>query len=107
MPGCIVVDNDLEFAGQVLDEWAYRHGVKLHFIRPGKPVDNCYIESFNGKFRNECLNEHWFVNIPGAREIIENWRMVYNEVRPHSSLGGMTPAEFAKRQAVKILINST
>jgi len=106
-PKCIVVDNGPEFAGQALDEWAYRYGVKLHFITPGKPVENCYIESFNGKFRNECLNEHWFVNIPGAREIIENWRIVYNEVRPHSALGGITPAEFAKSQAVKILINST
>jgi putative transposase len=98
-PKCIVVDNGPEFAGKVLDEWAYRRGVQLHFITPGKPVENCYVESFNGKLRNECLNENWFLNITEAREIIENWRIDYNEVRPHSSLGGMTPTEFAKCRA--------
>ena len=69
----------------------------LDFIRPGKPQQNGYVESFNGKFRDECLNEHWFADVAEAREIIEEWRVDYNEVRPHSSLNNMTPAEFAAR----------
>jgi len=95
-PKMIVMDNGPEFTGKALDEWAYRRGVKLHFIRPGKPTENAYIESFNGKFRDECLNEHWFTSIPHARDVIEGWRLDYNEVRPHSSLGNLTPAEFAR-----------
>lgn len=70
--------------------------MKLHFIRPGKPTENASIESFNGKFRDECLNEHWFVGLDHAREVIEAWRVDYNEVRPHSALGNLTPAEFAR-----------
>lgn len=97
LPKILVVDNGPEFAGKVLDEWAYRKGITLHFIRPGKPVENCYVESFNGKFRDECLNEHWFVNLSHAREMVESWRIDYNEVRPHSSLGNLSPAEFARR----------
>jgi putative transposase len=97
LPGTIVVDNGPEFAGRALDEWAYRRGVKLHFIRPGKPVENAYAESFNGKFRDECLNEHWWHGLREAKETIERWRIDYNEVRPHSSLGNATPAEFARR----------
>jgi len=92
----IVVDNGPEFAGRFLDEWAYRNKVELHFIEPGKPVENCYIESFNGKFRDECLSEHWFLHLPHAREVIEAWRVDYNEVRPHRSLGNLTPAESAR-----------
>ena len=69
--------------------------MKLHFIRPGKPVENAYIESFNGKFRDECLNEHWFVGLDHAREVIEAWRLDYNDVRPHSALDNLTPAAFA------------
>ena len=80
----------------MLDEWAYRRSVTLNFIRPGKPVENAYIESFNGRFRDECLNEHWFLTIAHAREEIENWRIEYNTERPHSSLGNVTPEEFAK-----------
>ena len=94
-PARIVLDNGPEFTGQQLDRWAYEHRVELAFIQPGKPVQNAFVESFNGTMRNECLNEHWFLNLTDAREIIENWRIDYNLNRPHSSLGGMTPTEFA------------
>ena len=83
-------------AGRTLDAWAYARGVTLCFIRPGKPVENAYIESFNGKFRDECLNEHWFVSVADAKAIIETWRVDYNTVRPHSSLADRTPDQFAK-----------
>ena len=96
LPEVITIDNGPEFAGRVLDEWAYRKGVKLSFIRPGKPMENAYIESFNGRFRDECLNTNWFINLKHAREIIEEWRKDYNEVRPHSSLKGATPREYAE-----------
>jgi putative transposase len=95
LPASITVDHGPEFEGQVLDAWAYARGVRLSFIRPGKPVENAYIESFNGKFRDECLNEHWFVNIAHARRVIESWRIEYNTERPHSSLGDRTPVEYA------------
>lgn len=94
-PESISVDNGPEFAGRVLDEWAYSKGVRLRFIRPGKPVENAYVESFNGKFRDECLNEHWFASLAEARVLIEAWRREYNLERPHSSIGNATPAEFA------------
>ena len=99
LPMSITVDNGPEFDGQVLDKWAYRRAVQLSFIRPGKPNENAYIESFNGKFRGECLNEHWFLSLAHARTIIEDWRIEYNTERPHSSLGNLTPAEFAKALA--------
>jgi putative transposase len=95
LPASITVDHGPEFEGQVVDAWAYARGVRLSFIRPGKPVENAYIESFNGKFRDECLNEHWFVNIAHARRVIENSRIEYNTERPHSSLGDRTPVEYA------------
>ena len=95
LPQSITVDNGPEFDGKVLDQWAYRTGVQLSFIRPGKPNENAYIESFNGKFRDECLNEHWFISLAHARSIIEAWRIEYNTERPHSSLGNRTPHEFA------------
>jgi putative transposase len=95
LPLSITVDHGPEFEGQVLDEWAYRRGVKLNFIRPGKPVENAYVESFNGRFRDECLNEHWFLTMAHAREVIERWRIEYNTERPHSSLGDVPPEEFA------------
>jgi len=95
LPKSITVDNGPEFDGQVLDKWSYRRGVQLSFIRPGKPNENAYIESFNGKFRDECLNEHWFLSRAHARSFIEAWRIEYNIERPHSSLGNRTPAEFA------------
>ena len=95
VPEVLVADNGPEFAGQALDVWAYEQAVKLHFIEPGKPVQNAFIESFNGRMRDECLNEHWFLSLGEARETIEAWRKDYNEVRPHTSLGNRTPQEFA------------
>ena len=95
-PKVITVDNGPEFSGRALDEWAHRNGVKLDFIRPGKPVENAYIESFNGKLREECLNLHWFKTIEEAKEKIESWRVDYNEHRPHSALNDQTPSEFAE-----------
>ena len=94
-PRLIVCDNGPEFTGRALDAWAYRTGVKIQFIRPGKPVENAYAESFNGKFRDECLNEHWFLDMHDARTKIETWRVDYNEVRPHSSLANATPKEYS------------
>ena len=95
LPEAITIDNGPEFAGKALDEWAYRKGVKLNFIRPGKPIENAYAESFNGRLRDECLNTNWFLNLKHARDIIEDWRRDYNEVRPHSSLNNLTPMEYA------------
>ena len=101
LPQSITVDNGPEFDSKVLDQWAYRTGVQLSFIRPGKPNENAYIESFNGKFRDECLNEHWFISLAHARRIIEAWRIEYNTERPHSSLGNRTPQEFAADRTKK------
>jgi len=95
LPNVITTDNGPEFTGRALDEWAYRKGVQLNFIRPGKPIENAYAESFIGRLRDECLNENWFMNLKHARDIIEDWRKDYNEVRPHSSLNGMAPMEYA------------
>lgn len=94
LPEIITVDNGPEFAGKALDEWAYRRGIKLSFIRPGKPIENAFIESFNGRLRDECLNTNWFLSLKHARTVIEEWRRDYNSVRPHSSLGGRSPEEF-------------
>jgi len=94
-PEAIVIDNGPEFVSQVVDQWAYENGVQLHFITPGRPMENGYIESFNGKFRDECLNENWFLNLEDARRKIAEWKWDYNHVRPHSALGYMTPMEFA------------
>ena len=96
LPQRIVLDNGPEFAGRTLDAWAYARGVDLCFIRPGKPIENAYVESFNGKFRDECLNEHWFVSLADAKHLIEAWRVDYNTVRPHSALNGRTPEQFAR-----------
>jgi putative transposase len=98
-PDVLLTDNGPEFTGKALDQWAYEHQVRLQFIEPGKPMQNGYIESFNGKFRDECLNEHWFASVDEAGEIIEEWRLDYNECRPHSSLENMTPEEFAQLAA--------
>lgn len=97
LPGEIVVDNGPELTSQALDQWAHERGVRLRFIEPGKPVQNAHVESFNGRLRDECLNENWFTSLADARATIEDWRRDYNEVRPHSSLGGLTPNEFAVR----------
>jgi putative transposase len=94
-PGSLLTDNGPEFAGLALERWAHDHQVHHRFITPGKPAQNGYIESFNGKLRDECLNEHEFITLPHAKELIENFREDYNQLRPHSSLGGLTPAEFA------------
>ena len=96
LPETITMDNGPEFAGRHLDEWAFRKGIKLNFIRPGKPIENAFAESFNGRLRDECLNTNWFMNLKHAKEVIEEWREDYNTVRPHSSLKDMTPAEYAK-----------
>ena len=95
LPEVIQVDNGPEFSSRVADQWAHAHGVVLHFIDPGKPVQNAFIESFNGKFRDECLNQNWFVDLRNARKVIEDWRVDYNTVRPYSSLSYLTPEEFA------------
>ena len=96
LPENIIVDNGPEFISNAMDAWAYERGIRLHFIRPGKPVDNAYMESFNGKFRDECLNLNWFINVRHAREVAEAYRLDYNNERPHSSLGDLTPAEFIR-----------
>jgi putative transposase len=97
-PEVLVSDNGPEFTGKAMDAWAYGLGIKLHFIRPGKPMDNGYVESFNGKFRDECLNAHWFNNLDHARSVIATWKDDYNDFRPHSSLGDAAPTEYARRQ---------
>jgi putative transposase len=94
LPETLILDNGPEFAGTALDAWATQHGVHLHFIQPGKPVQNAFIESFNGKFRDECLNEHWFLTLQEAQLVIEAWRREYNEERTHSTIGDVTPQEF-------------
>jgi putative transposase len=101
-PSGITVDNGPEFAGRALDSWAYRNKVRLDFIRPGKPVENAYIESFNGRLRDECLNVNEFTSLPEARQIIHAWREDYNGKRPHGSLGHLTPIEFAIKEAEKL-----
>jgi putative transposase len=96
VPQRITLDNGPEFTGQVLDAWAYAHGVELDFIDPGKPMQNGHLESFNGKFRDECLNGHWFLNLEDARRIIGQWEEGYNTTRPHSALGDQPPAVYAR-----------
>ena len=97
LPESITVDNGPEFAGMALDRWAYTKNVRLNFIRPGKPVENAFIESFNGRLRQECLNQHHFLDLEEARKTIEEWRMNYNDFRPHRSLDGLTPEGFVKQ----------
>lgn len=99
LPKRIQVDNGSEFISKALDKWAYENKVILDFSRPGKPTDNAFIESFNGSFRDECLNAHWFLSLQDAKEKIESWRQDYNTVRPHSSLNNLTPNEFASYHA--------
>lgn len=96
-PEAIRSDNGPEFAGNWMDAWAYQRGLKLAFIQPGKPTQNAYIESFNGRFREECLNENQFQTVVEAQVVIEAWRKDYNDERPHGSLNGLTPSEFAER----------
>jgi putative transposase len=102
-PRSITVDHGTEFQSRALEDWAYRRRVQLDFIRPGKPVENALIESFNGRLRDECLNVDQFASLGDAQAIIEAWRRDYNQRRPHSSLGHLTPNEFvAQRQAKQI-----
>jgi transposase InsO family protein len=101
LPQAIRTDNGKEFCGRAMLTWAHGRGVKLFLIEPGKPNQNAYIESFNGRFRDECLNEHWFTSLPHAKVVIEAWRREYNEERPKKSLGGLTPASYARKLAEK------
>ena len=98
-PATIRVDQGSEFVSRDLDLWAYQRGVTLDFSRPGKPTDNAFIESFNGKFRAECLNAHWFMTLDDARRKCEAWRRDYNEERPHSAIGNKVPIELVDRSA--------
>ncbi len=98
-PARIAIDNGPEFVSKALDAWAYQNGVKLEFSRPGKPTDNAFVESFNGRFRDECLDQHWFASLEEARQIIEAWRVDYNMERPHRALGQQTPAAWIASRA--------
>ena len=97
LPLAITVDNGAEFCSRAMDAWAYQTGVKLDFIRPGRPVDNAFVESFNGRLRDECLNVNLFFDLPDVREKLESWRHDYNTIRPHGALGHLPPAEYAQR----------
>ena len=100
-PRSITVDHGTAFRSRALEDWAYRRGAQLDFIRPGKPIENAFIESFNGRLRDECLTVHQFASIADAQARIEAWRLDYNQRRPHGSLGHLTPIEFiAQRQVM-------
>ena len=101
-PVAVRTDNGPEFTSRAFLAWATLHGIRHILIQPGRPMQNGYIESFNGKFRDECLNEQWFQSLPQARDCIAEWRKDYNEVRPHSSLGRIPPAQFAQQQRIQI-----
>lgn len=98
-PKVLFCDNGSEFCSQIVDLWAYQNQVRIDFSRPGKPTDNAYVESFNGTFRDECLNAHWFESLQDAKGLVEAWRQEYNESRPHRALQDQTPSEFAKAVA--------
>ena len=97
LPQVLRTDNALEFCGRAMLTWAHTRGVTLRLIEPGKPTQNAYIESFNGRFRDECLNEHWFTSLAHAQVVIEAWRREYNDERPKKGLGGLTPAAYAQQ----------
>jgi putative transposase len=101
-PVAVRTDNGPEFTSRAFLAWTSLHGIRHILIQPGRPMQNGYIESFNGKFRDECLNEQWFQSLPQARDCIAEWRKDYNEVRPHSSLGRIPPAQFAQQQRIQI-----
>jgi putative transposase len=105
LPEMIIVDNGPAFTGTALDTWAYQHGVRVHVLDPGKPIQKAYVESFNGTFRDECLNQHWFTNLEDARWIIEAWRYDDHTVRLHSGLGQQSPAMFATRHAERSILS--
>jgi putative transposase len=96
-PKTLFVDNGPEFTSKALDAWAHRHGVQLAFSRPGTPTDHPFIEAFNARFREECLNQHWFGSIEEARTTVEAWRVEYNTERPHTALGHQVPAGYKAR----------
>ena len=102
IPKRIQVDNGSEFISKELDRWTYENGVTLDFSRPARPTDNPFVESFNGSFRDECLNLHWFLSLEDAREKIGIWKEEYNHFRPHSSWDDMTPAEVVEKYVGKI-----
>jgi transposase InsO family protein len=95
-PESITADNGSEFASKAMDAWTYQYRVRIEFIRPGKPIDNGYVESFNGRLRDECLNVETFFDLSDVREKLERWRLDYNQVRPHSALDDRSPEEFAR-----------
>lgn len=99
LPQVIRTDNGKEFCGKAMVIWAHQQGVQLRLIQPGKPNQNAYVESFNGRLRDECLNEHWFTHLLQARTTIETWRREYNEERPKKALGGLTPSLYARQLA--------
>ena len=107
LPKFIRTDNGKEFCGKAMVAWAHERGVQLRLIEPGKPNQNAYIESFNGRLRDECLNEHWFPSLLHARTEIETWRREYNEERPKKVLGGMTPSAYAKQLAMKAVSSTS
>jgi hypothetical protein len=96
VPKFLYCDNGSEFSGQAMDLWAYQNGVSMAFSRPRKPTDKAFVKSFNGTFRAECLNTHWFTSLTEAQQIVETWRREYNESRPHRALGEKTPNEFVE-----------
>jgi putative transposase len=101
LPNAIRTDNGKEFCRRAMLTWAHARGVQVFLIEPGKPNQNAYIESFNGRFRDECLNEHWFTSLRHVQVIIKAWRREYNDERPKKSLGGLTPTAYAKSLAEK------
>ena len=105
-PETIKTDNGSEFVGKVMDKWAHEHAIAMDLSRPGKPTDNVMVESFNGKLRQECLNQHWFKRLGDAKDKVEAWRRDYNEVRPHSAPDGRTPHEFALQADLKASLQS-
>lgn len=105
LPQVIRTDNGKEFCGKAMVAWAHARGVQLRLIQPGKPNQNAYVESFNGRLRDECLNEHWFPTLLHARTEIERWRREYNEERPKKAIGGMTPSAYAQQLANTDIIN--
>jgi len=102
LPKAIICDNGPEFISRAMDQWAFASGVELRFIQPGKPIQNAFIESFNGKFRRECLDQNWFTDLSDARAKIEEWRTEYNNDRPNKPLGKLTPAEFARAHGLVV-----
>jgi putative transposase len=109
-PAMLTCDNGTEFTSRVFDAWAHHRGIRLDFIRPGRPAENGFVESFNGRLRDECLNQHWFQSLGEAQVILDRWCREYNEVRPHSSLGNLTPTEYLRtllgRDPAQIMISS-